>query len=195
MSGWFCSERVRPRSVESRWRMERLERVGREGHQEEEERGDDEHRQHGPSHERVRQPSAELGHDHRGVTRQDQRPQDDRTLERGPQRGHVVERGRAAAAVVGHELHGEVAGDERTLHGEDRQDRTEHDQRGVGNSEPLQIGALLDERVDERERTEHGSGQAEQHARRAEEDVHGAVVAGTEPPCSASLMRSWFTAS
>ena len=79
---------------------------------------------------------------------------------------------------------------------------TDEDEGGVPAREPHQLGLLLDQAVGDGDHSEDGGDQPEGDPGAAEGDVHGVgapvvtvELTGTWPPCSASLIRSWFLLS
>ncbi|CAB4323602.1 unannotated protein [freshwater metagenome] len=180
---------VGTRAVESGWRREVAERIGRTSHQVEEEERDEQHGEQGPADEWIGQSTAELDHHRHEITAEDHRPQDDRPLKRTPECGEVVEGRGLRGPVVGDELHGEVTGNQRSFHGDEGQDTTEQHKCGIEPGKTDEIGSTTDEPVANRDGTQQGSGETERDAGTTKCNIHrvhaGASTTGTFPPSTA----------
>ena len=191
MSRWFCSSGLGPGPVEPGRRVERVERVGRDQQQGEEERADHQHGQQRPAHQRVVEAARGTCAPPAPCSRTAPAPTAGSSPRAPPTGWRRCRAPGAVRAVVGHVLDGEVAGDQRPLHGGARPPRappgtagrrTARAPAGAGGAGPGH--GQGDDPAERR-------GQAEHHARRAQGVVHlcGPPPPGS-PPSSASETRS-----
>ncbi len=123
---------VRPRTRGGDRAHHRVERVGRAGHQPEEEGGHDVHDERRPADHRIASLGPVAPDEGGGERAESERPEQYGAGQCRPEPGDRVEERRGPGVVVGHEGDSEVVADEGVLHGECGEDPARQDQYGVG---------------------------------------------------------------
>ena len=193
-------QRVRARPVENTGRAVLERRRGSEADQREE-RGDDEHHDERPADKRIVGAPPEAPGDCRRVSRDHDRPQQDRPFERAPHRGHVVERWRGGRPDLLHVREREVPGDQRPLHHHDREHRAGQPEPRVPRRESQCARVAGADRERRRQCAERHRGQHQHQPGVAEREVEArrdhppsaGQVAGAS--ASARAMRSELASS